>query len=129
MSAHRNIDLIYLTGDTRDEWRKHYAKQTNLYPILDAFRDTRGPRWEVRFTNRRQEGRLSHQPCLQPRPLGLGRPNKRARSGSGKTSDWVGMLEQDTTHFSMVRFTGVGWAVRCGTAPRGWHRGDTQALG
>ena len=31
---------------------KHYARQTNLYPILDAFRDTRGPRCEVRFTNR-----------------------------------------------------------------------------
>ena len=46
------MDLLYLTRDLDDAWMKHYAKEANLYPILGAFRDSRGPRYEARFTNR-----------------------------------------------------------------------------
>src|SRR5262249_33116143 len=42
VSANRNVDLLYLTSDAGDAWLKHYAKTTAYYPILDAFRDTRG---------------------------------------------------------------------------------------
>ena len=106
VSAHRNIDLIYLTSDATDQWRKHYAKQTNLYPILDAFRDTRGPRWEVRFTNRsgkKADFRISH--VYNRIPWGWADPTSVPGLDSGKASDWVGMLGQDTAHFSTIRFT------------------------
>ena len=50
VAAHRNIDFIYLSSDVKDEWRKAYTN-TPQYPILDAFRDTVGARYEVQITN------------------------------------------------------------------------------
>ena len=40
-TADRNIDLVYLSSDTKDSWREHYRKRNRLYPILDAVRDNR----------------------------------------------------------------------------------------
>ncbi len=85
---------------------KHYRRRRTSIPILDAFRDTRGPRWEVRFTNRGDKpSRLRHRPRLQPPPLGHERAGIVARaSRPAQSSDWVPLL-QDTSHFSMVRFS------------------------
>ncbi len=105
VAAHRNIDLIYLTRDTADGWMKHYRKQTNLYPILDAFRDSRGARWEVRFTNRSAKAAdfaMSH--VYNRIPWGRGEQPVRGVA-VGASSAWVGLKEQDTTHFGMTRFT------------------------
>jgi hypothetical protein len=105
VSAHRNIDLIYLTSDTTDAWRKHYTKQTNLYPILEAFRDTRGPRWQVRFTNRGSKKADIHITHVYNRiPWGWADPASVRGLDAGKSSDWIGMLGQDTVHFSMTQF-------------------------
>jgi hypothetical protein len=106
VAANRNIDLLYLTSDTADAWMKHYRKTTNLYPLLDAFRDTRGPRWQVRFTNRsgkKADFRIAH--VYNRIPWGYGDPASVLALDAGKTSDWVGLLGQDTAHFSLVRFT------------------------
>jgi hypothetical protein len=107
VSAHRNIDLIYLTSDTTDAWRKHYERQTKLYPILDTFRDTRGPRWQVRFTNRGSKNADFYIHHVYNRiPWNLTDPVSVTGLGAGKTSEWVGLLGQDTAHFSMVEFKG-----------------------
>jgi hypothetical protein len=106
VAAHRNIDLVYLTSDTKDAWLAHYRKTTNLYPILDAFRDTRGPRWEARFTNRsgkKADFRIAH--VYNRVPWGFGDPTSVLGLDSGRSSDWVGLRGQDTAHFGMVRFT------------------------
>ena len=119
VAADRNIDLIYLTTDLKDEWRKHYAKQTNLYPILDAFRDTRGPRWQARVVNRGAKPitvRIGH--VYNRLPWGLTDPAD-LRAPAGKVSEWVGLLGQDTSHFSMVAFTSPGNAFDVELRPVG----------
>ena len=109
VAAHRNIDLVYLTSDLKDEWRKHYSKQTNLYPILDAFRDTRGPRWEARVTNRGASPAVVRIEYVYNRiPWGFSDPADLGSIAPGKSSDWVGLRGQDTTHFSMVKFERKG---------------------
>jgi len=105
ISANRNVDLVYLTSDTADAWRKHYARITNLYPILDAFRDSRGPRWQVRFTNRADKPttfRVAHS--YNRIPWGNSDP-ATATLEPGQSSDWLGLAGQDTAHFSMAQFT------------------------
>ena len=105
VSAARNIDLVYLSSDLKDEWRKHYSKQTNLYPILDAFRDTRGPRWEVRVANRGAAPasvRIAH--TYNRIPWGFSDPADVGTIAAGKSSAWVGLLGQDTSHFSATNF-------------------------
>lgn len=107
-SANRNIDLIYLTSDTEDAWLKHYGRTTNYYPILDAFRDTRGPRWEVRVRNRRDTKdsyRIHH--VYNRVPWGFSDPATLNADGKA-ASDWVGLRGQDTAHFSLVQISGVG---------------------
>ena len=39
-TANRNIALIYLTADMEDSWVGEMRKRANLYPILEAFRDS-----------------------------------------------------------------------------------------
>jgi hypothetical protein len=105
-TANRNIDLLYLTRDLADDWRDHYAGRTKLYPILDAFRDTRGPRWEVRFTNRTDRpASFSIAHAYNRVPWGASEPAIRAVL-PGKSSGWVGLANQDTTHFGATSFRG-----------------------
>ena len=109
VAANRNIDLVYLTSDAADAWIAHYRKRTKLYPILDAFRDTRGPRWEARFTNRgrkKTDFRIAH--VYNRLPWGFIDPTSVPDVDAGKTSKWVPLLGQDTAHFSAVRFTAGG---------------------
>jgi hypothetical protein len=106
VAAHRNIDLIYLTRDTDDAWRKEYGRHNKLYPILDAFRDSRGPRYEVRFTNRGDKPadfRITHVYNRHPWGVSEAEP---VRVAAGSSSAWVLLRKQDTTHFSLVRFNG-----------------------
>jgi len=107
IAANRNIDLVYLTRDTDDAWRKHYAKHTKLYPILDAFRDSRGPRYEVRFTNRGDKPADFHVTHVYNRiPWGVSEPESVRDIAAGASSGWIPLRMQDTTHFSLVRFSG-----------------------
>jgi hypothetical protein len=107
VSANRNIDLVYLTRDTGDEWRKHYAKKNPSYPILDAFRDSRGPRYEVRFVNRSDKPADFHITHVYNRvPWGVSEPEPVRGVAPAAGSDWIGMRMQDTTHFGLVRFSG-----------------------
>jgi hypothetical protein len=106
LAAERRIDLVYLTRDTDDAWRKHYAKKTPLYPILDAFRDARGPRYEVRFTNRGKKPadfRVRH--CCNRLPWLVDEP-KGVRVAVGEGSNWLPLRLQDTAHSSTVSFQG-----------------------
>jgi hypothetical protein len=107
VAANRNIDLVYLTRDTDDAWRKHYAKHTNLYPLLDAFRDSRGPRHEVRFTNRGDKDadfNITH--VYNRLPWGVSETEPVRNIAAGGRSGWVPLRMQDTAHFSLVRFGG-----------------------
>jgi hypothetical protein len=107
VAANRNIDLIYLTRDMDDAWRKHYARHTNLYPLLDAFRDSRGPRYEVRFTNRGDRPADFHITHVYNRiPWGVSEAEPVRAVPAGGNSSWVPLRMQDTAHFSLVRFSG-----------------------
>jgi hypothetical protein len=107
VAANRNIDLVYLTRDTDDAWRKHYLKHNNLYPILDAFRDSRGPRYEVRFSNRGDKPSDFHITHVYNRiPWGVSEAEPVRGVAAGAGSGWVPLRMQDTTHFSLVRFSG-----------------------
>jgi hypothetical protein len=109
VSAGRHIDLIYLTSDTKDAWMAHYAKQTNLYPILDAFRDTRGPRYQVRFTNRGDKPAsfsINHTYNRVPWYVNEGVVAKDIKPGA--SSDWIGIRLQDTCHYHLATFSGGG---------------------
>jgi hypothetical protein len=120
VAAHRNIDLLYLTRDTADAWVKHYAKQTNLYPILDAFRDTRGPRYEVRFTNRGDKpADYSTAHVYNRIPWGAGEADLVRGVAPGASSAWVGLKAQDTAHFGCVRFTSSGQPFEVEVRPAG----------
>ena len=108
-AAGRHIDFVYLTRDLDDAWRKHYAQQTNLYPILDAFRDTRGPRWEVRFTNRGDKpADYSIVHVYNRLPWGVSEPLTARTVAPGAASAWVGLGLQDTCHFGLTRFVSSG---------------------
>src|SRR5262249_14945907 len=109
VAAHRNVDLLYLTRDVDDNWMRHYTKEANLYPILGAFRDTRGPRWEVRFTNKGDK----------PADFSVVHVYNRLRWGMNEgivarglapegKSEWSPLKMQDTSHYSMVVFSAAG---------------------
>jgi hypothetical protein len=120
VAANRNIDLIYLTRDTDDAWRKHYAKHTKLYPILDAFRDSRGPRYEVRFTNRGDKPADFHITHVYNRvPWGVSEAEVACGVAVGSRSGWVPLRMQDTTHFGLVRFSGSSKAFDVEIRPVG----------
>ncbi|MFO0879076.1 MAG: beta-galactosidase trimerization domain-containing protein [Gemmataceae bacterium] len=108
-AANRNVDLLYLTSDTRDAWLGHYLRGNTLYPILDAVRDTVGPRWEVRLTNgasTAQSYRIHH--IYNRIPWGFSEPAAVPQVPAGATSEWVGLRGQDTAHFSAISVSGQG---------------------
>jgi hypothetical protein len=120
VAANRNIDLVYLTRDTEDAWRKHYAKHTKLYPLLDAFRDSRGPRYEVRFTNRGDNPADFHITHVYNRvPWGVSETEPVRGVAAGAKSAWIPLWKQDTTHFSLVRFSGSTKAFDVAIRPVG----------
>lgn len=109
IAAARNIDLVYLTRDTADAWVAHYQPRANLYPILEAFRDSRGPRYEVQFINR------GDKPASFAVNYALNRIPWNASEGvlvkdlaPGATSAWRGLAQQDTAHFGLANFTALG---------------------
>ncbi len=109
VAAGRHIDLLYLTRDLGDTWWKYYAGQTNLYPILEAFRDSRGPRWQARFTNKsdtKASFGISH--VYNRIPWGATEGLVVKDLPPGAVSDWIGLRMQDTAHFGMTRFTSPG---------------------
>jgi hypothetical protein len=109
VAANRNVDFVYLTSDADDAWLKHYKAKNTYYPIIDAVRDTRGARWEVRFTNKSDKPaafRIVH--VYNRLPWGYTDPADVKDVKPGAASAWVGMAGQDTTHSSMIQFTGPG---------------------
>src|SRR5262249_40892430 len=75
----------------------------------DAVRDTRGARWEVRFTNKGDKPasyRITH--VYNRLPWGFTDPAEVKDLKPGASSDWLGMTGQDPTHSSMIQFTGPG---------------------
>ena len=120
VAAHRNIDLLYLTRDGDDAWRKHYAKHTKLYPLLDAFRDSRGPRYEVRFSNRGDKAADFNITHVYNRiPWGVSEAEPVRGIAPGANSAWIPLRMQDTTHFSLVRFSGSAKAFDVEIRPVG----------
>jgi hypothetical protein len=106
VTAGRHIDLVYMTRDLDDAWIKHYRKQTNLYPILDAFRDSRGPRYEVRFTNKSgKPADFSVAHVYNRVPWGNTEGVVAKQIAPEASSDWIGLKVQDTTHFGLVSFS------------------------
>jgi hypothetical protein len=108
VAARRNIDLVYLTSDAADAWLAPYRRRTRLYPLLDAFRDTRGARWQARFTNRGDAPGDFHVAHVYNRlPWGYAEAAS-AHLAPGRAGGWIDLAGQDTTHSSMTRFTGPG---------------------
>ena len=107
IAASRKVDLIYLTRDTEDAWRNHYAKHAKPYPLLDAFRDSRGPRYEVRFSNRDDKPADFHIAHVYNRaPWGVSELEAVRGVAADGVSAWIPLRMQDTTHFGLTRFSG-----------------------
>ena len=107
VAANRNVDLLYLTRDLDDAWVKQYAKEANIYPLLGAFRDSRGPRYEARFTNRGDKPSdfgITH--VYNRVPWGMNEGIVAKGVAAGAASAWVPLKLQDTSHFAMIRCTG-----------------------
>jgi len=103
-TANRNIDFVYLSSDMKDTWREHYRKRTKLYPILDALRDTVGPRWEIRLTNKADKpARLTAYHHYNRIPWGVSEGVVADKLAPGASTGWIPIRGQDTTHFSMMR--------------------------
>ena len=106
-SANRNVDLLYLTADLKDAWREHY-KGAVYYPILDAFRDSRGARYEVQFTNRGAKPLSISTHHIYNRNQFYGRLDPPAAANElapAASSAWLPMPAQDTTHFGVAMFS------------------------
>lgn len=109
VTANRNIDLLYLTSDLEDKWFTLGGGNGALYPILNAFRESRGARYEVAVTNKGDKPLtigISHQYNRIPWGASEAAPIKDIAPGA--TSAWTPLLMQDTAHFSMVAFSGAG---------------------
>lgn len=121
VAADRNLDLVYMTTDTADflaaDGKPNAASWYfiggggpggSLYPILNAFRDTRGPRYEVAITNR------GGGPLTVAAEHGYNRIPWRAAESApvardlqpGATAAWTPLMLQDTCHCSLVDFVG-----------------------
>jgi Beta-galactosidase trimerisation domain len=119
-SAPRRLDLVYLTRDTGDLWLKHYRSRNDLAPLLDAFRDSRGPRWEVRITNRSAGPatfRITH--AHNRYPWSSSEKFAFPALESGKSSDWLSLPAQDTVPFGMVSFLSSGGPMQVELRPLG----------
>jgi len=107
-SAKRFIDFVYLTSDTEDAWRPHYARRVALYPILDAVRDSQSPRWELQVHNRSEaDSAYAIRQHYNRIPWGYNGP-KIPTVKAGTSSGWLPLTGQDTTHFSMITVSGKG---------------------
>jgi hypothetical protein len=109
VAAGRHVDLLYLTRDVADAWLKHYRKQNGLYPLLDAFRDSRGSRYEVRFTNhgdRPASFSIAH--VYNRVPWSAAEEDSPRNVAPDASTSWIGLRAQDTAHFGLVRFSGSG---------------------
>lgn len=107
VSAHRNIDFIYLTSDTADAWIRHYGVDLNIhtYPILEAFRDTVGARYEVQFTNNGAKPATYNVTHVYNRiPWGAYEGTVATDVAPGAKTAWIPMKKQDTTHFGATAF-------------------------
>src|ERR1043166_7051096 len=108
-AANRNIDLVYLTADTEDAWIAEMRKRANLYPILEAFRETRGPRYEVKFTNcggKPATFTVNHTYNRIPWYVNEGQVAKAIATGAD--SGWIPLRLQDTAHYHLITFTSDG---------------------
>lgn len=106
VAARRHIDLVYLTSDTADGWVKYYAASAALYPILDAFRDTMGARYEAQFTNKGTKPATYITGHVYNRiPWGAGEGVVAKDVAPGATTPWIPLTMQDTTHFGAAAFT------------------------
>jgi len=104
LTADRNIDLLYLTADTADAWRKQ-RPYDGWYGILFAFLDTLGARYEVQFINRGDKPMTFNTTYPYNRlPWGASDP-VTAEIAPGAGSTWLPMKSQDTSHASMAYFT------------------------
>src|SRR5206468_3696939 len=84
----------YLTRDLDDAWMKQYTKEANLYPILGAFRDARGPRYEVRFTNRGDKpGDFGVHYIYNRLPWGMNEGLVAKGVAAGASSEWAVLKE------------------------------------
>ncbi len=120
VAANRNVDLLYLTRDTNDEWLKHYRPHVNLYPILEAFRDTRGPRWEVRLTNKGDKAaRFGIHHAYNRLPWGDSEGKVPANVAPGQATEWIPLTRQDTTHFGMTSVSNSAGAMQVEIRPVG----------
>jgi len=106
VTANRNIDVLYLTSDVKDEWRQQ-AKYKAWYGILYAIVDTLGARYEVQYTNRGDKPMsftVGH--AYNRIPWGMADPSADAKDLTpGAASAWLPLNAQDTSHSSMARFT------------------------
>ena len=104
VAANRNVDFVFLTTDVEDVWRVG-GKGRELYPILNAFRDARGPRYEVRFTNKGQKPMaFSANHTYNRVPWGWGEGILVKDVAPGASSEWIGLKKQDTAHSGRVMF-------------------------
>lgn len=108
VSAKRFIDVIYLSSDVQDAWRTWYRRRDRNYPILDAIRDTVGPRWEIQVKNKSEKPQSYSISWVYNRlPWGMrGAPVKGVPAGTA--SAWTGLIGQDTAHFSLLVIRGKG---------------------
>jgi hypothetical protein len=139
VSANRNIDLIYLTRDVapfteknaegkevpnKASWYYIGGAPSSLYPILNAYRDTRGARWEARITNKgataTKGGSIKY--TYNRGPWYVDEPVAAIELEPGQTSQWIGLSKQDTCHYGAVTF-----ALPAGKAKAG-EKADRPAI-
>ena len=121
-TADRNIDLVYLSADTKDSWREHYRKhvRNHLYPILDAVRDTVGARWQVRLKNTADApARLTAYHVYNRIPWGVSEGVLADKLPPGAATDWIALRGQDTAHYGMTRFESKGGTFTAEVRPAG----------
>lgn len=110
IAAPRHIDCLYLTSDAEDSWIRYYSRQNSRYPILDAFRDTVGPRYEVRFVNKSRQAStytITHVYNRMPF-LAVAEGLVAQNVEPGNPTDWIPLKKQDTCHCSMIQMTSSG---------------------
>lgn len=105
LTANRNIDLMYLTTDVKDEWR-HHAPYNQWYGILNAVRDTLPARYEVQFTNHGSEPmKIATHHVYNRLMWGYDDPTAIIDNlAPGTSSPWLPLKGQDTSHFGMAKF-------------------------
>jgi hypothetical protein len=120
VSANRNIDLVYLTRDTQpffitdektgkpkpnpESWYVLGGGRGALYPILNAYRDSRGARWEARVVNKSKSPARGVSVRYQYNRIPW-YVNDVAPAGTlepGAATPWFPLHKQDTAHFGAM---------------------------